>query len=1047
MAGNILNRFNSKDDFNESVKLISDAMDNGKLVFFIGAGVSRVQGYESWNGYVQLMLQYWSDQILGDSSLKDSMKYIEAIHKIKESKISNKRKVDLLYELLEDCIPEEFEERKTEFEERYFIKLSPIKQDNRILYCLAALDAAYITTNYDNQIEKHLDKVKKKSILVTDMTDLYQKLQNDIFINTVIHLHGVPNGNKDDFISSGESYKKHYYNDNDQLSYIRRWLTDKNVTLVFIGSSMEEDEVLSLIPEHSSNIAILKTDDGEGPVGDYLRKIKSDFFKEKNKTKVLWYGDKHSELVGFIEKLKDSVLTSLSLHDKSKFLNPNISSEELIQFINNSDINEIDNALMNIHSKNVSKIFKSFKNLNFTDNKNTDISALLFSIFTDKIGLMNVDDINKISIYISGHNNSYTFNHANCFLDKCNIEHSKLETIYKNLSSRIDIEYTSFKNNKNVMGWKIINDIEKNGRTFYQEISLYNISLEAENKLYDLISSEKLFNNYGILTGEQIIEGNTGLKILYKSIKHNSLQVNNDFWSDQIQDRFFKNNIFIKILMLVYKSDGLPQSIISKIIKYFDFSNDFLGDDFKKFVIDNNKKIESSKININDIDYRDAIVSVGRVDIVNDSIIDEKDLEERSTKKLLLEITDAKYEDNHFPIKDINNQHVINISGTIDFFKKQLSTYNNKRNSKIIELMTYDDRSLNINMFKKYKILYEWLLKECSYPYDKKKMFQFICNNYIDISSFDPWDAGIFEEMIRSGDEFVIDSFLKIDIRNLSEPKDSFNITEFMNSNIGAYLLLFHNILQKDCSYSKVIKEKIMSLKNDQVKEFMIGRHYELFDNILFDKAYYIIGFSSSHIMGTSCTEIFKKSVEKILKEKTGKDFESPILTNIFLVALQEINPFDVEISDSKILRMMDVILNYKNDFIYQKKWVQFIFESYPNEFLNELLLETTINPNTDKMISVINSIDPCLSKKGKSNIKPKFNRKLINSPKEISIKISNLLYECADDNNLRNYSIQIVEYMLPNISYLNRRKLINKLEPYLSYVQLNNLKSKYFHL
>lgn len=1047
MDGNILNRFNSKDDFNEAVKLISDAMNNGKLVFFIGAGVSRVQGYESWNGYVQLMLQYWSDQILGDSSFKDSMKYIEAIHKIKESKISNKRKVDLLYEVLEDCIPDEFEERKTEFEERYFIKLSPIKQDNRILYSLAALDAAYITTNYDNQIEKHLDKVKKKSILITDMTDLSQKLKNDIFINTVIHLHGVPNGNKDDFISSGESYKRHYYNDNDQLSYIRTWLTDKKVTLVFIGSSMEEDEVLSLIPEHSNNIAILKTDDGEGPVGDYLRKIKSDFFKEKNKTKVLWYGDNHSELGGFIEQLKDSVLTSLSLNDKGKFLNPKVSSEELIQFINNSDINEIDNALMNVHPENVSKIFRNFKNLTFTDNKNTDTSALLFSIFTDEIDLMDIDDINKTSLYISGPNNSYTFNRANYFFKKCNIEHSKLETIYKNLSSRIDIEYTSFKNNKDVMGWKIINDTENNSRTFYQDISLYNMSLEAENKLYDLISSEKFVNKYVFLTGEQIIEGNTGLKMLYKSIKHESLQVDNDFWSDQIQDRFFKNTIFIKILMLVYKSDGLPQSTISKIIKYFDFSNDFLGDDFKKFVIDNSEKIESSKININDIDYRDAIVSVGRVDIVNDSIIDEEDLEKLPAKELLLKITDDQYEDNNFPIRDINNQHVINISGTMDFFKKQLSNHNNKQNSKIIELMTYDDRSINTNLFKKYKILYEWLLKECTYPYDKKKMFKFICNNYIDINSFDPWDAGIFEEMIRSGDEFVIDSYLEIDMGNLNNPKDNFNITEFMNSNIGAYLLLFHNILQRDYSYSKVIKDKITSLENDQIKEFMIGRHYELFDNILFDEAYCIIGFSSSHIMGTRCTEKFKKSVEIILKSKMEKNLESPILTNIFLVALQEINPFDIEISNSKILRMMDVILHYKNDFIYQKEWLQYIFESYPNEFLNELLLESTINPNTDKIISVISSIDPCLSKESKSNISPKFYRKLINSPKEISMKMSSLLYACADDNNLRNYSIQIVEYILPNIPYLNRIELINKLEPYLSYVQKNNLKSKYFHL
>lgn len=202
MDKNILNRFNSYEDYINAIKIIYEAMKNGKLVFFIGAGVSRIQGYENWNGYVQLMLQYWSDQIIKDSYSEDSMKYVKAIQQIKESRMSNKRKIDLLYELLEDFMPEEFEARKTEFEEKYFIKLSPINVDNKVLYAIASLDAAYITTNYDIQIEKHLEKMKKNGISVTDMTDLNEKIHNDIFINTVIHLHGVPYGHKEDFISS-----------------------------------------------------------------------------------------------------------------------------------------------------------------------------------------------------------------------------------------------------------------------------------------------------------------------------------------------------------------------------------------------------------------------------------------------------------------------------------------------------------------------------------------------------------------------------------------------------------------------------------------------------------------------------------------------------------------------------------------------------------------------------------------------------------------------------------------------------------------------------
>lgn len=1044
MDENILNKFNSYEDCKDAIKLISDAMDNGKLVFFIGAGVSISQGYNNWNDYIKSLLEYWEGQIISYFHSKECREYVNAIKNINKSNFSNKRKVDLLYEVLEDCMPEEFEERKTEYEKGYFMDSTPGETDNKILYNLSSLDAAYITTNYDNQIEKHLDKMKKKSVLVTDMTDLSEKIQNNIFINTVIHLHGIPNGNKDDFISSGESYKKHYYEDNDKLKKIRQWLSDKGVTLVFIGSSMEEDEVLSLIPKESKNIAILKTDDGCGPDGDYLRKVKSKFFRDKNNTKVLWYGKKHSDLLYFVETLKNKVMEFGSRNDIEKFMNPTISSEDLISFINSSEIKDIDNALRDIPDQNKRKIVNNIKELKIFTNKDMNASEILFDIFTNKIKLINMNEINKIVRYISGNNNSYLCKRVNDFFDMCNIEYSELDRIYKKLSSRIDIEYTSFKNNKNVMGWKIVNDIKNNRRDLYEDISLYNLSFNAEINLYDLINSKDFKNRYGILNGKQIINNNYGLKTLYKSIKNDSLQINNKEWQNEIQESFFGNSIFIKLLMIVYKEKGLDQNVINKILKNCDFNNRFLGDDFQQFILDNSSQIESLEINVNNLGYKDAITSLERYSVLSKSIISDNDLKNQTTEDLIIKITSSDYEDLRY--MDSETSYFLNVDGTIDFLKQHLIDNKCKYTQKILDLMFYDNKSNE--MFEKYKVLYEWFLKNFKGSYDEDKAFQFICNNYKDIRSFGPWDSSIFEEMIKFGKTFTIDKYLEIDTNYLEGPNNDFNIIDFMNSDIGAYLILFYDILQKNNSYSDLIKSKIESLNNEKIKEFMMGRHYNLFNNHKFDRLYYLIGFSSKYLIGRDYTKMFKNSAKKILEKSNDFYLDASVMRNVHLISLSELNPDCLKIKEHKnIFGIMDIIIQNKYKFNYENKWIKYLYQYDPDKLINIILFQSTKNKNTDKIIQITDYITEFLLNDNIKEIRPKFYNNIFDLHDDMSKRISKLLYKCSNKENINYYDIRMIEYMLPNISYDHQIELIDKLSPHISTVQLNNLKSKYKHL
>lgn len=55
-------------------KLVNDltkAINQQKLVIFVGAGVSISQGYPNWNNYIEHLIKYWQGQVLAESSEKN----------------------------------------------------------------------------------------------------------------------------------------------------------------------------------------------------------------------------------------------------------------------------------------------------------------------------------------------------------------------------------------------------------------------------------------------------------------------------------------------------------------------------------------------------------------------------------------------------------------------------------------------------------------------------------------------------------------------------------------------------------------------------------------------------------------------------------------------------------------------------------------------------------------------------------------------------------------------------------------------------------------
>ena len=1046
MNTNDFNRFNSSEKYRESVRNISEAMIKGKLVFFIGAGVSRIQGYAGWNGYINKLFCYW----MKETSHINSPKIKNALEKIKNSKMDNARKVDLLYEVLEDILSEkEFNERKTEFEKCYFINKEPTEKYNDVLLKLSELDATYLTTNYDNQIEKHLNLMKNKSYPITDMSDLNNKMNDDVFVNTVVHMHGTPYGSMEDFISSGDSYKNHYYVDNQITKNIREWLEKRNVTFVFIGSSMEEGEVLSLIPNNSKNIAIMKADD-DGESSDYIRKIKSNFYHNKNDTTVLWYGDNYDDLPSFIEKLKNDILSNVKKDNNymliNEIRNPRISSDRIIKLINTQNSSTINNALPGIVDENKNKILKNIARIRLLDDRSSNLSEPLYNIFLEGIDYLTNSQINRIVKYMSYDNNSYKYINANLFFEKCSLDEVELDGIYKNLSSRIDIEFTSFSQNDYVMGWKIVKDIiSEDSNNYYMDTTNFNLSVSAENELINCILNPDIIEKTKLIGGELMLEEHREFQGLFRSILNDRLNIEGISWENCVENRIFKSSIFIKLLMVIYKERGLDIVVIKKVIENANFHDKYLGSDFGEFVRENIDLIKAFGIKLPKMEYVDNIRILGRNPVILKSIIDYEELEKESMNILMNKVTNHDYEYGNLPIKDSNN-HIICIDKTIDFFKDVLNSKRDECIKKVFNLIMYNDGQKN--MFKMYKNLSEWILNKYKKLYDKDELFRFICSNYKSINSFQSIDSIIFGTMIRDGNRDVIDKYLNIDFSCLNKPSGDFDIIGFMNSDLGRYLLLFNDVLQRDSSYIDVIKKKIEGITDKKIKNFMVGRHYEIFKKDKFNDLYNLIGFSSNNEVTDSYTHKFSNSVKLFFRDNGNYNIDRITMNNIFYVALQEFRPRDdFSIKDELASEVFDVLLYDDNVLKYEEDWVIYFYKLNSNEFINKILLYSSIRKNVDKLLKIIFQIKNYILSQGIPKVRPTFYINILNSSKELTKELGDLLYMCANKDNIKSYNMQIVEFILLNVPVEKRSRLLIILEPHITHQEYDDFVSRFIHV
>ncbi|MDE0025854.1 MAG: SIR2 family protein [Spirochaetaceae bacterium] len=230
-------------------KALREAAQVGKLIPFVGAGVSRLAGCPDWNGFADAALNVFVGQGQFNHAQLDQVKHLSP-----RIRLSIARALQ--------------EQTGTQIDFRKLLHRTPrAKHDlgQRLYSHLAKIGKTFVTTNYDEWLDEQLPYGSAGFTEATSTAPpapisrtVYHR-PKDLTIanlnqeNVVIHLHGSvrdPNG----MIMTTPDYVQHYASDrragdgnqeNEVLTFLEHLFTHK--TVLFVGYGLEELEILEYI--------------------------------------------------------------------------------------------------------------------------------------------------------------------------------------------------------------------------------------------------------------------------------------------------------------------------------------------------------------------------------------------------------------------------------------------------------------------------------------------------------------------------------------------------------------------------------------------------------------------------------------------------------------------------------------------------------------------------------------------------------------------------------------------------------------------------------
>lgn len=235
------------DENNENIKMLLESINikNRKLVIFAGAGVSALCGLPLWNNFARKLvddcfednyISYYEKEEYYSQVIKDSKLSITLIYNI----YSKKRKKDKFHIHFQEHLNKDDTNKK-----------------NMVVSALKKMRASIITTNADKILDNCAFDEENiyfgNRILEIDVRNFGQNRPE------VVHIHGSID-DRESLVFTVDQYLKQYGNTNDSniklQQKIKSLLNSPYNTLLFVGSSMSEMELLQYIISDGSNLCL-----------------------------------------------------------------------------------------------------------------------------------------------------------------------------------------------------------------------------------------------------------------------------------------------------------------------------------------------------------------------------------------------------------------------------------------------------------------------------------------------------------------------------------------------------------------------------------------------------------------------------------------------------------------------------------------------------------------------------------------------------------------------------------------------------------------------
>lgn len=209
---------------------ILSAFEKGKLIFFIGAGVSRIMGIPGWGDFsARLICKAFPDY-------KEQNAILKEITDCKE-------RITIAYKKFEQ------DKRLDEFYKEFGKAMKPddnvFNSKENIYNILNRFDAFFLTTNADNLFEEVLGSALCHNDYDTSiLKNEHSRRQNHLFY---LHGHYTENIdiNKNNLVFTAPQYVARY-NDDQFVDFLKCVFAENN-TIIFVGYGLNEFELIDYI--------------------------------------------------------------------------------------------------------------------------------------------------------------------------------------------------------------------------------------------------------------------------------------------------------------------------------------------------------------------------------------------------------------------------------------------------------------------------------------------------------------------------------------------------------------------------------------------------------------------------------------------------------------------------------------------------------------------------------------------------------------------------------------------------------------------------------